>query len=355
MTEPKGPSCPGITTYNVMTIFSDFLRELHVPFTEDYADAQFRGMSFKSLFGFSRLLNSYNIPSEAVQIQDKSQLQELPTPFLAQTGTFFVKVTGFGTGKDGKPVVNLLHFGEKESWTIEQFDAQWSGIVLLALAGKQSAEPDYQKHHWHEMAMKSKSKLMLAAILFLGVFGFIYAGIGRNLSTILLTAVDIAGIIITWFLVLKTLKVKSASANKICGVLEEGGCDHVLEQKASTFFGLFSWSELGITYFSLSTLFLFLFPEDIKWLALINGCALPFTVWSIWYQKFRIKTWCTLCVTTQTLLWCQFFCYLFGGWWKDIFPLEIPLFLMGAAYLAVLLGVNAVMTFIKKRSGISAI
>lgn len=119
-----------------------------------------------------------------------------------------------------------------------------------------------------------------------------------------------------------------------------------LEQKASKFFGLFGWSEVGIAYFSVTTLIMLIFPQQIHYLALINGCCLPFTFWSIWYQKFRIKTWCTLCVTTQCLLWLQFFCYLLGGWWHDIFPLQPSLFAMGAAYLATLLGINRVMTFI---------
>ena len=165
----------------------------------------------------------------------------------------------------------------------------------------------------------------------------------------LLAAVDFAGIFVTWLLLLKSLKVKSRSADRICGVLQEHGCDHVLEQKASTFFGIFSWSEVGITYFSLSTLLLFLFPSQIHNLALINGCCLPFTVWSIWYQKFRIKTWCTLCVTTQCLLWLQFFCYLAGGWWKDVFPIGLPFFMMVAAYGAVLMAVNKVVSFIKRK------
>ena len=85
------------------------------------------------------------------------------------------------------------------------------------------------------------------------------------------------------------------------------------------------------------------------WPPLLNGCCLPFTVWSIWYQKYRIKTWCTLCVTTQGLLWLQFFCYLFGGWWSDIFPLRLSLFMMVAAYGATLMAVNRVMNFIKSR------
>lgn len=335
-----------------MTVFSDFLKVLGVEHTEEYSDQAFRTMPFKSLFGFSRLLTQYGIPNEALQIEDKSQLSSLPVPFMAQEETYFVIVTGITKNADGTGSVNLLHFGNPETWTLADFEARSSGVVLLAKPDSDSREPDYARHHLHEVAMKGKRYVMLTAFIFLAVCGFAFSGVWRHISTILLTAVDLAGIVITWFLLLKSLKVKSKAANRICGVLEEGGCDTVLEQKASTFFGLFSWAEVGFSYFALTTLVLFIFPGQIMNLAILNACALPFTVWSIWYQKFRIKTWCTLCVTTQTLLWCQFFCLLLGGWWKGAFPIRLPLFMLGAAFVTAFLGLNAVMTFIKARAGI---
>lgn len=338
-----------------MTVFSDFLKVLKVPHTEEFSDAQFRGMSFKSLFGFSRLLNSYGIASETIQLADKSKMADIPTPFLAQEGSFFVIVTSISKNEDGTGTVELLHFGNPEKWTIEQLIQKSTGIVLLAHTDSDSKEPDYGQHHLHELAMKAKSKVLILASAFVLICGFIVSGLWHNLSTILLSLVDLAGLVITWFLILKSLHVSSSKADAICGVLEKHGCDRVLEQKASTFFGLFSWSEVGIAYFIVSTLVLFIFPDEIRWLAVLNAMALPFTVWSIWYQKFKIKTWCTLCVTTQTLLWLQFFCFLFGGWWSDIFPLRLPLFMIGAAFIGLMLAINAIMTFVKKKSGIAPI
>nr|MDE7115580.1 vitamin K epoxide reductase family protein [Muribaculaceae bacterium] len=237
------------------------------------------------------------------------------------------------------------------SMSLADFEKDATGVVLLAKAGKESREPDYTRHLFFESVSKGKTLLLVLSVVFLFAAGFAMSGLWRQLSSVLLTVVDIAGIAVTWLLILKTLKIKSKSADRICGVLQEHGCDHVLEQKASTFFGIFSWSEVGITYFTVSTLILILFPGEIHNLALINGCCLPFTVWSIWYQKFRIRTWCTLCVTTQCLLWLQFFCYFFGGWWKGIFPLRLPFFMIVAAYAAALLATNRLMNFIKNRNG----
>ncbi len=332
-----------------MTLLSDFLKQLGVAHTESYSDKAFDTMSFKSLFGFSRLLGEYGVDSEAVRLPDKTLYTELPRPFLAQVKSCFVIVTDIRKDYEGGEIVDFRYFGEPKSWKLEDFERKATGIVLLAKTTGNSREPEYTKHHFYDIVDKGKLWALVLCSLFLIVAGFVIDRLWVNLSTILLTLVDFAGIAVTWLLVLKTLKIKSKSADRICGVLQEHGCDHVLEQKASTFFGIFSWSEVGITYFSISTLILFLFPGEIHYLALLNGCCLPFTVWSIWYQKFRIKTWCTLCVTTQCLLWLQFFCYLFGGWWSDIFPLRLSLFLMIAVYVATLLGVNRLMNFIKSR------
>ncbi len=326
------------------SIFSDFLAELEVPHTTSASDAAFDGMNFKSLFGFTRLLGSYGIESDVYRLADNSAATTIPAPFLAQTNSGFVIVTGHENDR-----VTYKYHGRDYTVPAPDFVKSLTGVVLLAYPTEESKEPDYGKHRFYEIASTVKLWVLVLCAAALGVFGFIEAGLWRHLSTIFLTIVNLAGIGVTWLLILKSLKVSSNSADKICGILKEHGCDTVLEQKASKFFGLFGWSEVGFTYFTLSTLYLFLFPQYIGCLALINGCCLPFTVWSIWYQRFRLHTWCTLCVITQCLLWLQFFCFLFGGWWSGAFANIVPLIAMGAGYVGVLLALNRVMTFIEKR------
>lgn len=330
------------------SIFTTFLNSLGVPYTEEYSDRQLRRMPFKSLFGFSRLLTSYGIPNAAFSLADKKGLAKIDTPFLAQKGHTFVVVTDVTESTDNTQFTYISD-GVTSTAPDNEFLADCTGVVLQAYPDSSSREPEYTHHHIAEIAETSKRSLLYASLIILIVAGFIASGMWRHLSTIFLSAVNLAGLCVTWLLILKSLKVKSAAADSVCGVLQTHGCDHVLEDKASSFFGIFSWSEVGLAYFSVSTLILFIFPEALPQLALVNACCLPFTVWSIWYQKFRIKTWCTLCVITQTLLWCQFFCYLLGGWWHGLFPLHLSILLIGVAYLGVMLLLNAVCTFIKSK------
>ena len=85
-------------------------------------------------------------------------------------------------------------------------------------------------------------------------------------------------------------------ADKICGLIDRTGCGTVLSTKASKFFGLFGWSEVGFSYFGVSLACLLVFPQHIGYLALVNACCCPFSFWSVWYQKYRAKAWCTLCL-----------------------------------------------------------
>lgn len=327
-----------------ITIFSDFLKELDVPHTGAASDRAFHNMPFRTLFGFTRLLKSYGLPSRVVRVTDKTQLQKIPVPFIAQEGTGFVIVTGVSDS-----TVEYIYYHRKKQRPLDTFMQRWSGVTLMAYPDSQSREPDYTRNHIMELAEAAKAWILAACVLMLLTFGFIWSGTWRHLSTIFLTAIDLFGLYITFQLLLKSLKVNVKTADRICGVLQAHGCDTVLEQKASKFFGLFGWAEVGVGYFAVSLITMLCFPDMMRWLALANGCCLPFTFWSIWYQKFRIHTWCTMCVVTQSLLWLSFFCYLCGGWWHHIFPLEMPLFVLLAAYVAAVLGLNRVTMFIDNR------
>ncbi|MDE7412687.1 MAG: vitamin K epoxide reductase family protein [Muribaculaceae bacterium] len=330
------------------SLFTDFLNELGVKHTADFSNTQFENMNFKSLFGFSRLLSSYSIPNSAFKIEKINELLKVPVPFMAQKSSSFVIVTGI-KDRDNNPTVTWKSQSGVESASAEDFLKGCSGVILQAYPDEKSIEPDYNRHHLLEMAGSAKSWILFLCGMVIFFWGFYDSGLYKNISTVLLTIVDLAGLGITWLLILKSLKVKSVAADNVCGVLQEHGCDHVLEDKASSFFGIFSWSEVGFAYFSVSIAAMLIFPKLIGAMTLINACCLPFTIWSIWYQKFKIKTWCTLCVITQCLLWCQFLCYLLGGWWSTVFPIQPAIIPLGCAYAGAMLSINAVCEFIKKR------
>ncbi len=317
------------------TLFSDFIEALAVPHTSGYSNRQYETMPFHTLFGLTKLLGKYGVDSCGYKLNDPTEILKISPPFLARTNGGFVIITDITDNK-----ASYITEGENETMAIPEFYDAWDGVVLLAYPNASSCEPGYHSHARTLLLEKMKKWVLAACCIALFAYLFISNGIYSRISLVLLTIIDLCGLYLTYMLVQKSLKISNRHADKVCGVLQAGGCDSILETKASKFFGLFGWSEGGFAYYSVSLLTLLIFPQWTCYLALCNACCLPFTVWSIWYQKFKAKTWCTLCVCVQCTLWLLFFCYLFGGWFKGIFPLKIEFFVLGTTYITALLALN---------------
>lgn len=318
--------------------------ELGVPHTNFYSDAQFRDMTFKSLFGLSHLLTGYGVQNKALKFNDKSEITKLSPPFLAQTKAgIFVIVTSI---KDN--IVTYDSLGEKLTIDLDDFIDAWNGIALLAFPDTNSSEPDYHSHKLTEIISNASKYALAIAAVVVFVYFFITREIYTHISTILVTIFDCIGLYFSYMLLQKSLNIHSATSDSICGVLEHGGCDSIMQLKVSKLFGVFSWSEVGFGYFSISLITLLLFPHMWPYLALCNICCLPYTVWSIWYQKFRARHWCTLCVGVQSTLWLLFFSYLSGGWVEKALPLHINFIILIAVYFFAVLFLNMILGFFKK-------
>lgn len=326
------------------TIFSLFLESLGVPHTPEYSDDRFRNMTFKSLFGFSRLLKEYGIDNEAYQIADKLEIDRLDTPFMAQGNQKFVIVTSVTPDS----VTYLTETGPVVS-TRDNFFRRWNGVVLMAYPDENSIEPDYAAHRRAMIIDAAKKWILIASAAIIALYLFITSGLYADWSDVALLATNGAGLYVSYLLMLKTLNIKSRSADRACGFIETHGCDHVLSSAMSSFMGIFKWSEVGLAYFSISLMTLLVFPEYTNYLAFLNLFCLPYSFWSVWYQKTRAKAWCTLCLSVQALLWLSFFCYLGGGHIRDIFPLRPEVFILGLSYLTALLAINRLSPYFSKK------
>ncbi len=324
-------------------IICDYLSQLGVPHTLEYTDRRFDTMPFPSMFGLSKLLEEYGVKSEGYLLNDKKEIERLEPPFLARTPAGFVLVTDISGGN-----VGYITQGIPEKVPTDEFIEVWDGNVLLSFPDPDAVEPDYKMHRRLEFLSMAKKWVLGACAVLLFLYAFITNSLYSHLSVILIAAIDLAGLYFTYLLVQKSLNIHNEAADSVCSILQAGGCDSILSTDASKFYGLFGWSEVGFAYFSVSLLTLLLFPAMLPVLALCNLCCLPFTFWSIWYQKFRAHNWCTLCVLVQTSLWLLFFCYLSGGWLRMAWPPTPAVVVLGLTYLGVMLAINAIMPLIEK-------
>lgn len=329
------------------SLLSDWLTLLGVSHTHTYTLEKEKAMPFKTWFGLSRALEDYGVESEAYFLPDKQAVRDLAVPFMAHTAGAEggnVIVTGIVGDK-----VRYISLGEERTTDFNSFLDDFDGNVFLSHVKEGAAEPELGLHRRLEFFNSSKKWVLLFCMAALFVYAWIANGLYRYVSTYFIAAIDLGGLYVTYLLVQKSLKIHNPKADRFCGVLQAGGCDDVLATSASKFFGLFGWSEVGFAYFTVSLLALLMFPASLPSLALINICCLPFTCWSIWYQKFRAKRWCTLCVTVQCSLWLLFIAYLCGGWTEKALPVCIDFLVLGVAYVGVMLLINALMPLIERK------
>lgn len=319
------------------TVFSDFLRALGVPHTRRYSDSRFRSMTFQSLFGLSHLLKDYGVESEGWKINDPAEFASLTPPFLAQkkNGVFVIVDTPV---KGAEQTVRVIDEGVRQTVMGGQLIDGLNGIVLLAYPSEKSAEPEYRAHRLSETVEALSGYALAVVAVAILVYFFITRGLGDSVWTTLGVLFNLFGLWLSLMLMQKSLGIHTSTSERVCGILEQGGCDVITTSAASKLFGAFSWSEVGFGYFGVSLVVLLVFPYLWPALALCNILCLPYTVWSITYQKFVARHWCTLCVGVQTTLWAIFVCYLAGGITGKILPLHFDLVvLIGVYVLAVLI------------------
>lgn len=321
------------------TILASYLSLLKVKHTAKYADKLYNEHPYKySLFGLSKMLSEYKIPNAGVEILNKEQgIKDLETPFIAYAGNEFVLVYE----KDDENV-SYLWQDKQISVDMDYFQKMWSGVVLLAEPTSDSIEPDYRGNRKRAWMGRIKPLLLLAIVSCLLIFSCVEAGMCTSITKSLLFLFDFLGLYVCTLLLMKQIHVQSQSADKLCSLFKKSDCNNILESKDAKLWGIISWSEMGFGYFCSNLLVLLWLPSLMGYSALIGGCTLLFSLWSVWYQAVKVKQWCPLCLMVQILFWTLFVLYWLAGFVViPSFSLH-SLFMVGCVYSIPVLTVSLV-------------
>lgn len=296
-------------------IFLRFLDELEVEYTEQYATSTHDEHPYKNtIYGLSSMLDKYKISNASYNLNNKEELLKLQVPFIAQVTEEIVIVKEVSNEN-----IKYDWRGKDIEVTWDKFKEIWSGVVLLAYPSENSIEPEYGDNKRSLLFLHCKiATLVFCAILFVVTIAAI-SEIHKDVYKLLFVITEIVGVFTTTLLLTKQLKVENPLADKICNLLKSGDCNDVLATKAAKFFGIANWSEIGFTFFSVNTLMAIIFPETIFYISAITLFALPYTLWSVWYQKFKVRRWCVLCLIVQGLLWITALIGLSGGIYPSSF------------------------------------
>jgi len=263
--------------------------------------------NWPSLLSVSDALTKWNVANAGGKI-DPQDIDQLPLPFLALFGNsanpfeIVTEVTESG-------VSYLAHNSHKITRTSKsEFVTRWKGIYLIAEKQANAEENDFKAKQ-----RASRVRSIIPILLFLLLTGFSLLFLTRNIGT---TDLPVAGIYLQYLIFLLGIVISVALLwheidshnpllHKVCTSIKKGNCDAILSGRQSKVFRWLSWSEVGFFYFAgsmLTLIFVSPMSQAMTIVAYLNLFAIPYTVFSVYYQGRIAKQWCVFCLAVQALL-----------------------------------------------------
>lgn len=282
------------------TLFSSFLRELGVEHTRHYSDKAFNTHPYRdTLYGISKLLSDYGIKNKGYRITKNRELviNQIAPPYILQLGNEFLICYRREAG-----LFNCWREGRSIKIPEDVLFSMWTGIILLAYPKKNSIEPMLASHKKEEL-MRLLVRILFVISLLIFIFYLIFH---IEPWFILPMALNIMGCVISFLIIQKEKDNSNSVIDSICSLFKHSDCNKALSSSASKLFGLVRWSEIGFGFFFGNLLFCLLFKQAYIFCYIVNAIALPYTIWSLWYQKNKLHTWCPLCLIVQIIVWLLF-------------------------------------------------
>ncbi|RPH31592.1 MAG: hypothetical protein EHM93_12940 [Bacteroidales bacterium] len=270
--------------------------------------------TFPSLHAITGVLDHFSVKNYALEVPINAEaLNLLPNSFLSvikdnrQNG--FALVNKFNRNF-------YLSYNETNKSTISEneFLDIWPGLVVII-------DEDNKKNISTPKRNSTNRNILIAVISTLAIF-FIYRNsIFPSIHFIL----SLVGLAICILILYHELGISSKMLSKFCSEdNKKTSCDAVLNSKRANLFGSFKLSDVGIIYFVsiiLSWALLRNSNTNYSSIVLITLLAIPFTLFSIYYQYRIVKKWCLLCLSVVSVLWLQAISLLFSDFrFNQIYP-----------------------------------
>lgn len=266
---------------------------------------------YPSLKSVSVALNNCGIKHYTLWLSSE-EMRSLNTPFIAHSNNaggqlIFIK----------KITTSKVHWRKQKGKTqisvFDDFFKKLSGATILIDPKQKIINPVIRKERQTE---NIESALVPIGILLISIFillNLITKPEIANISTFLKVGViKTIGFIASLFLVLHELKIRSNLSDKICKLNYLTNCEAVLSSDASQIYGSLKWADIGIIYFLSTFLYLSMHINtlSLSTLGIISTFALPYPIFSFYYQLVKLKSWCPFCIIVQLMLIGEFFVLL---------------------------------------------
>ena len=309
---------------NATTTLIRLLKALSIKVTSSTARHTLEGHpEFPALSSMSDALDRWHVANAAFRLGTVEQLRELPLPFLVhqdQQGGWFRLITHIEGDK--------LSYWDSDKGTGQQslanFERTWSGVVLVAETNADSGETNYASENRKERldALRQSTIYTLGGLILVLTLSMLLPSLTLLQGSWLLTKT--LGLALSIALLAKQFGNRNLFIDRLCRVGAKSSCQNLLDSPAAKLWGWLSWTEIGTLYFAGSLCVALFGPNPLLgWLAL---SALPYTLFSVYYQARVARVWCPLCLGVQVVLLAEGTLSITG--------LLLPVTLLHATYVA---------------------
>ena len=290
-----------------------------------------------SLLAYSDALSFFGIDNLAFNL-DFNEIDNLPDNFLSivknPSNEIHLYVSHI------KQSDNLFFVTDHEGKTLQkdrnELKEIWSGVVLLAEKSEDSVSQN--------IYLTKVLPVFLVGLIFLAIY------VNQNLFSLLFSVLVLIGVYLSIEAIKTELGFDSTISKQFCTAMENADCGQVINSKKSIF-GKIKLSDISIWFFSSQLLGLLIFESKsinslFSLLFVILCCALPVTLYSVYFQKYVERKWCPICLTIIALMYAQFFYLLFN--FNNYFNIE-KIRIYDLSILLVSFSVPAILYFFAKK------
>lgn len=325
----------------------NILKLLNIQFSTGYLkDEVLSHPHFPSLLCISDVLEKYKISQASVKL-GKDRLDEVPLPSIVQVSVRGKKFFHTLTHISEETVTRYDEHGKKNEIPRKEFLEMWTGVTLLVERNEDSAEPGIG-----DRIQQRKIRTTLMGILVL----FVLIGLGMGLnefvrngnllfaySFILLKS---AGLVIAILILWREVDRDNPMLQTFCSGEGKAGCNAVLDSTNLKFAnGAITPATLACAYFFASFFLLLTHTFSPSLFALLGWLSLatiPVAMISVYYQAFKIKQWCRLCLILLGILLLEMTFSWMGQFYQN--PIRLIDF---SAFSVLFLGVVLIWMYLK--------
>ncbi|WP_339905781.1 vitamin K epoxide reductase family protein [uncultured Cyclobacterium sp.] len=318
------------------------LELLKIRFTNNYLKEEIlTHPQFPSLLTLSDVLEKYHISTLPLKI-GKEKLDQIPMPCIVQ-----VRVQGKEYFQTLSHIAGDIFSGYDEMGkgfkvSREDFLNSWTGVVLAVEKSDHAVEPRIEvRLQKVKIQAFLTGGLVLCALIAVG-FGWNdlmetrYGLAAAGLLLLKLSGMGISGLIL-W----QEIDKDNPLVQKFCNGGGKTDCNTVLDTKALKFAdGAISPGSLAFAYFFGGALMLLTQLSSLRLLptfAWLSLATLPVVGISFYYQAFKIKKWCRICLILLAALLLE----MTLAWAQQLFqhPIDLPAIAAFAfLFIGILLG-----------------